>query len=170
MSETDSARPWLARFCVGVGLDIGCGPEPPIVSTAIAVDKRPPACIVCDAATLPFTDESLDYVYSSHCLEDFEDTASVLKEWLRVIKPKGHLVLFCPDQQAYEAHCKKHGTLPNQDHKHAEFGYAYVASILSGIDDGLCIVHHEYPCTYNPYSFALVCRKVYDHTITANYE
>ena len=33
-----------------------------------------------------FRDGVLDYVYSSHLLEDYVDTEAVLREWLRVLR------------------------------------------------------------------------------------
>ena len=44
-----------------------------------------------DAANLYwFADESLDFLYSSHLLEDFENCEKVLREWLRVLRPGGY--------------------------------------------------------------------------------
>jgi len=48
-----------------------------------------------------FRDGVLDFVYSSHLLEDYPDTEAVLREWLRVLKPLGNLIIFCPDEQVY---------------------------------------------------------------------
>ena len=162
MSETASARPYLERFCVGRGLDIGFGGDP-IKPDAITVDKNPDfsPTVVCDAAKLPFPDNNFDYVYSSHCLEDFEDTKAVLKEWLRVLKPGGNMVLFLPEQEDYIAHCQEHSVLPNLDHKHDRFGFLYVVRCFFKVGVGtVAIYYEEAPTTYNPYSFALVCRKI----------
>jgi SAM-dependent methyltransferase len=43
----------------------------------------------------------LDFVDSSHLPEDYVETEAVLREWLRVLKPDGRLVIFCPDEPIY---------------------------------------------------------------------
>lgn len=169
MSETGTARPHLAPFCVGAGVDIGPGGDP-INDTAFRVDYDPNPCagtlpphLVWDARTLPFNTNSLDYVYSSHALEDFEDTTAALKEWIRVIRPGGLLVLFLPDQVVYKAHCDKTGQELNPAHKHANFGLGYMMNCLSNLGyDQDDVVHQAWPVDYNPYSFSLVIRKKHE--------
>lgn len=165
IGETATCRASLAEWCTGVGLDIGFGGAAPIVEAAICVDRdrvgphraKWPVHLVLDAFRgLPFESDSLDYVYSSHCLEDAVDTAAVLAEWCRVIKYGGHLVLFLPDQRTYERYCSLHGTLSNQDHKHADFDLSYVISCMP---ISMFIFHTRFPVDYNPYSFELVARK-----------
>lgn len=160
MSETASARPYLLRFCSGpTGLEIGFGGDP-IRPDAVTVDKNPhtrPSFLGDASNLLWFKDDTFDWLYSSHCLEDFEDTTSILKEWMRVIKPGGLMVLFLPDQQRYLAHCAKHNSLPNQAHKHEHFSFEYVMKCLDSIPHRL--IHMEDPVTYNPYSFSAVFRK-----------
>jgi len=172
MSETSSCRSRLSEYCVGYnGLDVGYGGDP-IIPSAICIDRaeddgrrshvgQHPTHLVGDATKLSwFKSNSLDWVYSSHVLEDFDDTAAVLEEWLRVIKPGGNLILFLPDQAVYAAHCKTHGTLPNLAHKHADFGLSYMKAQMKKIgyvDDD--IVHALWPVPGNDYSFDLVIRK-----------
>jgi ubiquinone/menaquinone biosynthesis C-methylase UbiE len=115
--------------------------------------------LVCDAAELPFESNTLDYVFSSHCLEDADDTKEWLREWLRVIRPGGNLVLFLPDQQAYVAHCKASNSLPNQAHKHDDFSLQYVIDCLMDLGVGSSQMESVWPFEGNPYSFSLVVRK-----------
>src|SRR5258708_29036296 len=84
-SETSKCRNRLAQFCTGYGLDLGFGGDP-ITDTAIRVDQIYPYSNVGsfpvqlggDARRLVwFNDEVLDFVYSSHLLEDFVDTKDV---------------------------------------------------------------------------------------------
>lgn len=165
LGETATCREHLAPYCTGVGIDIGFGGAAPIVESAICIDRdrvgphgrRWPIHMVCDAfQSLPFETSSLGYVYSSHCLEDAIDTVGVLYEWCRVIRRGGHLVLFLPDQFTYEQYCRRHGTLPNQDHKHSDFSLNYVTHCLP---ISMFIVHWRFPLDYNPYSFELVAIK-----------
>lgn len=171
MSETATARPHLATFCVGNGIDIGAGGDP-IVPTAICIDRDEsadnrahvgshPTHLVGDAADLKwFKDGVLDYAYSSHTLEDFEDTCAILTEWLRVLRPGGLMVLFLPDQEAYEKFCESNGSLPNQAHKHKDFSLSYVTDCLKKIGvDSSNVIESVWPFPGNPYSFSLVLKK-----------
>ena len=93
---------------------------------------------------------------SSHVLEDFDDTSAVLREWFRVLRPGGKLVLFLPDQATYVAYCLANHALPNQAHKHAEFGLDFIKARLP---EGGRIIHELFPVDGNPYSFDLVYEK-----------
>ena len=163
MSETATCRERLMPYCQGCGLDIGFGGDP-IVPWAITIDYNPETKpqIVCDASNLPFKDAVLDFVYSSHALEDFQRTGDALMEWLRVIKPGGYLVLFLPDQATYAARCLVDGILPNQAHKHAEFSLEFVKAALNAACSPPTwkIVHELFPVPGNPYSFDLVIQKL----------
>lgn len=160
---TKSCRDRLLPFCIGNGLDIGFGGEA-ISQTAITLDK--PDCVhkgnlAGDAGNLLwFRDGTLDYVFSSHCLEDAEDTCAWLREWWRVLRPGGHLVLFLPDQPTYAAHCRAAGVEPNGAHKHADFSLEYMKRCMDKIGIGRsAIVHSLWPVPGNAYSFELVLRK-----------
>lgn len=161
MSETQVARPYLEKYCTGCGLDLGCGDDL-IVPWAIGIDKRQlgKTNIVGDVSDLQqwFQVSSMDFVFSSHCLEDFTDTCAILKNWLSVLKHSGLLVLFLPDQQKYLEHCAKHNTLPNGDHKHADFSLDYVMLCLNQIGYNNSNVEY-YAENLGIYSFALVIRK-----------
>jgi predicted SAM-dependent methyltransferase len=60
---------------------------------------------------LEFKDSSVDLIYASHVLEYFdrEEVIPVLKEWYRVLKPKGVLRIAVPDFETMADlyHCKK---------------------------------------------------------------
>ena len=164
VSETSRCRESLSRFCVGDGMDIGFGGDP-IVPHAICMDLPDPYARYEDhvqhlhgtADKLGwFRDGVLDWVYSSHVLEDFEDTGKVLAEWIRVVKPGGHVVLYLPDEQTYRAHCRRQGKPPNAHHVHEHFGLPYMKEILSRRAD-VEIVHEAFPVGI--YSFELVLRK-----------
>jgi SAM-dependent methyltransferase len=164
-SETSKCRPRLAKFCSGCGVDLGAGGDP-INHTAIRVDLVLPYAqtgkfgvqLGGDASRLHwFRDSVLDYVYSSHLLEDFDNTEDVLREWLRVIKPDGHLVLFCPDEQIYRTYCRSIGARPNLHHRHSDFSLNKVKNILQSLDPCPVIIH-ENPLV-DHYSWELVVKK-----------
>ena len=69
-----------------------------------------------DGRTLPFADNSQDYVYSSHCLEHITDYKKAIQEWYRVVKVGGYIITVVPHRDLYE----KKKSLPsrfNEDHK-----------------------------------------------------
>lgn len=62
-------------------------------------------------------DESYDTVYASHILEHIVDPDVAIRNWLRVCRPGGHLIISIPHRDLYE----KSTELPskwNPDHKH----------------------------------------------------
>lgn len=132
MSETKAARPTLAKFCNGIGLDIGFGGSA-ITPSAITFDmpnryahtqENHKQILKGDCKNLNFfCNNSLDYIYSSHLLEDFtyKDLVPIIKEWRRIIKDDGLLITNCPDQQKFLAHCKKTGQPLNLAHKEQDF-------------------------------------------------
>ncbi len=163
-SETAKVRESLRRYCVGDGLDVGFGGDP-ILPTAITMDlptpyakyQSAPQHLHGDARSLRwFADGSMDYLYSSHLLEDFEDPKAVLFEWLRVIRPGGRLVLFCPDEQTYRDYCASQGKPPNKHHHHADFGIDYIKRAIAGRED-IVVEHELFPSCI--YSFELVLMK-----------
>jgi len=129
-SETSAVREVLARYCAGDGLDIGYGGDP-IVPAAICFDLPArygkvgdsPQHLHGDCRALPFQSNTLDYVYSSHLLEDFtyDSQVAVLGEWARVVRHKGLIIICCPDQQRFKAHCQATGQCLNSIHKEPDF-------------------------------------------------
>jgi len=168
-SETAKARPRLNKFCRGNGIDLGYGGDP-IVPSAITMDLPSPYTkvgahpqnLAGDARDLYwFKDNVLDYVYSSHLLEDIspEETAAVIGEWLRVIKVGGVLVLYGPDEQVYRAYCKEKGWPPNAAHKIDNFGLKYLKEVLEhDFRDQYSIVHEIE--LIDDYCFDFVVRKL----------
>ena len=106
-NETAKVHDRIAPFVAGRGLDLGCGFwKLKVPKTGkdfcLGVDSAyhgsaPDVDVNCDVTSLDlFTDESFDYIYSSHTLEDMPYPAAVLKEWWRVLKPGGNLILYLP--------------------------------------------------------------------------
>ena len=86
-------------------LNLGCGDL--LFDDYCNVDQfNPAADVKADAKSLPFADNSIDEIYSSHLIEhfDFHEVFGVLKEWKRVLKPSGWLVIETPD---FLASCRK---------------------------------------------------------------
>ena len=168
-AEHTTCRDRLLKFCVGNGADLGFGGAP-VLPSAICIDRPeghperaaqpppvPPTHFAGDVCDLPFKDGVLDYVFSSHCLEDMDDTAAVVREWVRVLKVGGYLVLFLPDQQTYRAYSLSKGATPNLAHKHADFSAQYMQNC---VPPNCVVAHVLFPVPGNPYSFDFVIQKV----------
>ena len=84
-------------------LNLGCGDKilPGYVNVDVAetrAGKRPD--VLCDLHALtPFEDNSVDEILSVHVVEHFWrwEVVGVLKEWVRVLKAGGLMVLECPN-------------------------------------------------------------------------
>jgi len=47
-------------------------------------------------------DETYDFVYSSHTIEHLPDPSEDIKNWFRVLKPDGYLIIYFPHRDLYE--------------------------------------------------------------------
>jgi SAM-dependent methyltransferase len=111
---------FATRYLIGNGIDIGSGPDSisqymeffPLSSSCRDWDLKDG-----DAQYMSgVPDSTFDFVYSSHCLEHMENPLVALNNWLRILKPGGHLLILVPDEDLYEQ-----GVFPstfNPDHKH----------------------------------------------------
>jgi tetratricopeptide (TPR) repeat protein len=86
-----------------------------IVAQAIGVDLGYPGY---DGVRLPFADGSQDAVHSSHCLEHMSDPVAIIRDWHRVLRVGGYIVVAVPHQHLYE----KKPALPSRWNKeHRQF-------------------------------------------------
>jgi SAM-dependent methyltransferase len=103
---------FFERFCQGNGLDIGYGGD------LLSQNCRGWDFEDGDAQYLKgINDCQFDFVYSSHTLEHMPFPEIALKNWWRVLKPSGFMILYLPHRDLYEKKC----SLPsrwNYDHKH----------------------------------------------------
>ena len=101
----------------------------PVVPQAIGVEQDYPGY---DGRTLPFGDNSQDAVFSSHCLEHIVDFKNALREWHRVLRVGGFMVISVPHQFLYEKR-----TAPpsrwNADHKR----FYTPASLMAEVESAL---------------------------------
>lgn len=84
------AIPFAKKFCIGRGVDIGFCKE----------EWKFPGAIGVDTFTTPYTaynlPDSLDYIYSSHCLEHLDDWVKVIEYWSSRLVKGGILFLYLP--------------------------------------------------------------------------
>lgn len=92
------------------GIDAG-GPTGGHLIQSVNIDNNSGADRIADASALPYADGCLDYVFSSHTLEHIPNTQQVLKEWLRIIKPCGYIIIVMPDRRLHlhDPTCKRLG-------------------------------------------------------------
>ena len=153
--EVDHCRHRLMKYCRGQGLDLGCG-NSKIRVDAIGIDiYNPNADMNTDARLLDqYSNNHFDYVFSSHLLEELDNTEAVLKEWLRVLKDRGYLVLYQADKDLYypigDPQC-------NGAHKH-HFSWESLWAILEKIP-GTKLIHHSLHPETKEWSFELVIQK-----------
>lgn len=167
---------WRAMpYLRGKVLDLGCGPEKVIdTKNVVGVDSCKDTAmfgiqmnpdVKSDIETLGlFASGSVDAVFSSHVLEHFPyaKVPAILKEWFRVIKTDGHLVLYLPDQDQYPK-CAEPGVEPelhvNQDHKW-NVSYARVVDAAKIACPAWDLVHFEKCSADDEYSLFFAFRKL----------
>jgi SAM-dependent methyltransferase len=115
--EYKARHRFFDKYMSGYGLDIGgtgyLQDVKPILPNAeiIGLDY-----LGYDGITLPFPNNSQDYIYSSHMLEYVDDRASIIKDWMRVLKFNGHIICVVPHRDLYEKKLEKPSRF-NEDHR-----------------------------------------------------
>lgn len=171
-SETAKQRQHTEKYCQGAGVDIASQGDP-VVPWAWQLElppdrfayynsgkPYPPVQLSGFADKIPVNDGSLDFVYSSHFLEDCERSfwPGLLKEWARCIKPGGHLVILVPDNELWNYAVNHLGQPPNCSHTKPEPVVGELSSYAEGL--GLEVVEDRLTSSFeNDYSILFVGRK-----------
>ncbi|MFM9847217.1 MAG: methyltransferase domain-containing protein [Hyphomicrobiaceae bacterium] len=110
---------FINRYFVGDGVDVGGKPDPLLLYKELFCQMRSVRTWDLedgDAQRMAsVADNTFDFVHSSHCLEHLHDPAEGLRNWLRIVRPGGHVIFTVPDEDLYEQ-----GVFPsthNRDHK-----------------------------------------------------
>lgn len=165
ISETSKIRDEVLKFIdiSMTGVDLGFGGDA-ILPNSINVDQPKKYTSVgvshqhvfCDARKLTiFGSSQLDYVYSSHLLEDFLETKVILKEWTRVLKKEGLLILYLPNEIRYREECKKKGERSNEHHQILDMSSEYIIKILKELNKTEIVYNIEHG-----YSFLIIARRI----------
>jgi len=118
---------FFEKYLKGSGIDI-CTSDDPVTSDCRTWDI---AWGDPDATFMEgIDDEAFDWVYSSHGLEHLSDPETGLKNWFRILKPRGFLILYVPDREL----CGKSKLLPDPQSKDHTFYFT--------------IDKDEAPCTF----------------------
>jgi len=144
-SETSKVRHLVQKYCVGYGCDIGFGGDKIMKLNCDGIDYAKPYTktgvdkvdIACDLfkERIPVNNNTYDYVYSSHLIEDFPDTIKILKDFIRILKNDGILILVFPDQIKYAKHCEETKQPLNIHHVHPNMGLKFMYSKLNEIEN-----------------------------------
>lgn len=161
--EAAKVRYELVPYVRGAGIDIGCGPFKAFAHS-IGIDgqqhsgPRGPQ-LVMDCTRLPmFCDGAFDYVFSSHLLEHVVDYAATVREWFRLVKVGGYLILYLPHRDLYPR-IGNYGA--NPDHKH-DFAPEDIRVAMEECADGWSLIRDEVRSDGYEYSFLQIYRKRYD--------
>jgi SAM-dependent methyltransferase len=106
---------WFEKYIQDPGIDIGCQRDP-----LNHTFRRWDVIFGDGDATLMegVPDETFMTVYSSHILEHLADPVTAIRNWWRILKPGGHLIIVVPHRDLYEG--KKE--LPSRwNHEHKWF-------------------------------------------------
>lgn len=145
----------------GITLEVGCGGKK-TVPHAIGIDIIPKgeeipymdiksvADIAADVTTeIPLPDEYADCIIARHVLEHCLDTVKTLKEWKRLLKSGGRLVIACPDERVCE------GIPVNPEHVHA-----FTADSCESLGDAIGFKTIGKEQDYNGISFTVCMEKI----------
>jgi SAM-dependent methyltransferase len=110
---------FIRKYFVGSGLDIGGKPDPLSLYAELFPQIKAVKTWDWEDGDAQFLatvlDGDLDFVHSSHCLEHLVNPREGLRNWFRVVREGGHMVITVPDEDLYEQ-----GAFPstfNRDHK-----------------------------------------------------
>lgn len=110
-------------------LDIGAGKGPAVTPWATIIDLD---TVGYDGFHIPFENESIDTIFSSHCLEHVLSPPDIIREWFNKIKVGGFLFISVPHQFLYEKKAMPPSNW-NGDHKR----FYTPAKLLTEIENAL---------------------------------
>jgi ADP-heptose:LPS heptosyltransferase len=152
--------PYLGASC----LDLGCGPTK-VYPHFIGVDSCKDTALfgipmkpdlAGDVERLEiFADSSFETVFSSHTLEHLQDYRGALREWWRLVKPGGFLILYLPHRDHYPRIGDPNG---NPDHKH-DFDPLDIVLAMTELAPDWSLLENQTRTQLREYSFFQVYRK-----------
>ena len=137
------------KYCTGKGIDIGASQWPLEGAISIENEKHQNAYKLDN-----FEDDTLDFVFSSHCLEHLERWQIALSLWIRKIRYGGILFLYLPHQSMELWH--PGGPWVGGFHKWIP-SYEIISQFL--VKNGMDIIEYE-PNKDKYWSFHIVARKI----------
>jgi predicted SAM-dependent methyltransferase len=171
-AESYYMRDLAMRYLVGRGVDVACGEEK-VIPNAIGVDfphqnaipEHPKTAAdvlgawldVCEA----FIPAQLDYVFTSHLLEDYEDMDLLpyLHTMLAALRPGGIFMVYQPIDEEYRKHCVETNQVYNNAHRQKWTGPDDFMRTFARLTRGVAVDVVEQNIGPGPYSFYVVMRK-----------
>lgn len=161
MNESAKYLHLTKKYLTGNGVDIGSGGWP-VVPHAIQIEQPADKFLAYnqrpinpdiewqgDIFHLPFQNNVLDFVYSSHLIEDFSQEVwrELFLEWSRCLKVGGFMVLLVPEVTRWAAAIKR-GQIPNCSHYAPEPSVGDMSRVASTVamlcvEEGLTNVSPE---------------------------
>ena len=156
-SESEKIFPKIEKYLQGFIVDVGCN-QHKVVSHAIGIDQYPHPCVDYLTSKLDHLSDGVlshlkgkvDVVFSSHCLEHFQGDVAALVDWLELLKPDGHLILYLPDDRYYNNDKNPEHV---QRYTYEKFLFFMKSLRVQIVDSGLDVGHDKY-------SFFVVAKKV----------
>lgn len=162
--EAAKIRWELVPYMNGRALDLGCGPYK-VFPHFIGVDNghhwghMGTDVRVNTAEKLDlFASQSCDLVFSSHLLEhiSYDKVPDALREWMRVLKPGGHLALYLPDEDEYPKCGHPHA---NVDHKW-DVNYDRLVAAMEKVEYDWDLVEFQKRNETDEYSLLFIFKKL----------
>ena len=107
---------YIHKYVMGKGIDVGCGTNR-LSNDVFAIDEQPDQkyaktdlvhnckdlevgkSIEWHGSVYHFNDNEFDFIFSSHCLEDFENIPEVFKNWWKKLRANGVMLLLLPHME-----------------------------------------------------------------------
>lgn len=144
---------YIDGYCQGFGLDVGAGYRTLSPST-LTNDKFVSGCdFSYDADKLEFANNYFDYIYASHVLEHTKDILKSVKEWLRVVKIGGYVVIVGPDKRFTPSL-----GMVNVDNQHTgDYEFEEIREIMKLLDNADIV--NKNPSALPNFSYQIILRK-----------
>lgn len=130
------------------GIDIGCGKEGGYEFNPIATEDCFHHDISdCDAHDMDiFKDEEFEYVYASHVLEHLGGPIKAIRNWYRITKTGGYLIIAVPSLYRYEKKLYIPVSRWNPDHKRGYTPSLLMSEIEKALTPNTYLVEYLKDC------------------------
>ena len=147
-----------SKWLHGTGIEIGAHSMPIKDIRPIYVDRffeyagsKCLADVISDATVLPFRENSLDYIASSHLIEHLPNPILTLSEWCKLVRPGGIIFMVVPDRRFTFDHRRERTRLSHliDDFEQGTAGCdpTHIEDFTDNVDLHMMMPHVE-PCDF----------------------